>query len=130
MNRIRPRVVTTARTAQDSNEQTTRQNRQMRGYIEAHGWDFVGFSVDQGISGNTRPFTRVGLGLWLERPDAYDIILASRITVLSRSEQYAHELLEWAKQHGIEIWTVAEGNLTEVALTRLSTLSMRLGGHL
>jgi len=124
---LRPRCLAIARSAQDNYEQLQHQNAKTNPFIQAHGWELVGVCEDRAVSGTSRPFDRPGLGPWLTRPDKYDIILAANSIVFWRGEKHIDEFTEWAEQHGIALWTVAEGNLAEVevALTRLTSISRR-----
>ncbi|WP_345615166.1 recombinase family protein [Streptomyces sanyensis] len=85
----------------DETTSPERQRDACDGAAAALGIDFDGReAVDLDVSASkTTPWDRPELGVWLHRPDEYDVIVWWRFDRAVRSQGDMHELAKWASEH-------------------------------
>ena len=76
------------------------------GYAAAHGYDIVEAYADPGVSGNSSPFERPGLGASLSNPDAWDTLVVNDLARVSRDRKNVVQLEGWLTEHGKSLETV------------------------
>ncbi|GAB2497142.1 recombinase family protein [Promicromonospora xylanilytica] len=105
------RVLGAARLSRAAEESTStaRQVAQIEAYVVTHNHTLVGIAKDEDVSGNVSPFDRPGLGPWLQRHNEWDALVVPKIDRLSRNQLHLHTIIQWARDHGKQIWSLDIG---------------------
>jgi site-specific DNA recombinase len=98
------RVLAVVRLSRETDETTSpeRQRRGLEAWATSLGHEIVGWVEDLDVSGDTSPWERPELGLWLgdSPPAHFDIIAGTKIDRLSRNLLHFVQLINWAGKHG------------------------------
>ena len=95
-----------ARSATDNPDSIDRQRAAVRAHAVAHGYDIVEEYTDNGVSGNSSPFERSGLGAPLSNPDRWDTLVTYSLDRVSRDFTDLNELEDWLTAHDKTLETV------------------------
>ena len=109
----RLRGIGARRLSNDTDESTSlkRQAEQIDAQAVAKGIDLIASPEDNDTSGAVSPFDRKQLGPWLSDPELiaqWDVLIIAKLDRLSRSIIDFGTLLEWCRDHGKTIISVAE----------------------
>ena len=88
-----------ARSATDNPASIDNQRDALRAHAEAHGYEVVEEATDNGVSGNTSPFERPGLGAAVRDP-AWDVLVVHDLSRVSRNAKGILQLEDWLQSNG------------------------------
>lgn len=95
-------------------DETTSPERQRdvcQRLCDERGWSVVGVAEDLDVSASTTtPFDRQALRAWLDRPEAYDVIVFWRLDRLVRRVTHLARMIEWAEEHSINLVSATEAH--------------------
>lgn len=93
------------------------QQRRVRAFAEAHGWELADLFVEGGVSG--RRDERPELNRLLERVSEFDAIIVPKLDRLGRRARRLLELYDELERHGVRLVSVADNIDTATPAGRL-----------
>ena len=93
------------------------QEAAARRYAEQHGFAFLGFYADHGITGATMERPRLQMMLGLVRANNVDVLIIEDVDRLSRDQEHLQYMAKLLRAHGVILHTVAVGAINELVLS-------------
>ncbi|MEU4577250.1 recombinase family protein [Nonomuraea sp. NPDC023979] len=94
----------------DDTSSPARQRAKIDGWADLKDAHVVGYAEDLDVSAITKgPWDRPELAAWLDKPDAYDVVVCWKLDRLARNALDFLELLRWADDHSVEIVAIDDG---------------------